>query len=53
MAGVAGFVDVVMGAFLADGLHKVSDAIETFRMEVEELVRELGSEEKEQERGAT
>jgi hypothetical protein len=35
------FVDVVMGAFLADGLQKISDAIETCRMDVEELVREL------------
>jgi hypothetical protein len=35
------FVDVVMGAFLADGLQKISDAIETYRMDIDELIREL------------
>jgi hypothetical protein len=34
------FVDVVMGAFLADGLQKISDAIETYCMDVEALIRE-------------
>jgi hypothetical protein len=35
------FVDVVLGAKLADGLQKISDAMATCLMDIEELIREL------------
>lgn len=39
------FENVVLDAALADGFRRIGDIIETFRMEVEEWLREMGTDE--------